>query len=124
MAGFDGDDGPRHSNSMSTKSAAASAAELDEEQREIVASYNQCAQRARDDAHRRLKAAVSSQRALALSMSAMPGGTAAALAGGFESPFDARVAALVKRWGGAIPNFDSDVVPPPHAAGHDQDHRA
>ena len=118
MAGFDGDDGPSHSNSMGTKSPvdeAGEAAELDEQQREVVASYNQCAKRARDDAHTRLKAAVSSQRALALSASAPNPGSAAALAGGFASPFDARVAALVQRWDGAIPNFDGDAVPPPPA---------
>lgn len=109
MAGFDGDDGPEHDNTMRPTGSVAEAAELNDEQREVVASYNRCAQRARDDAHKRLKATLSSQRALALSASALPGG-GAALAGGFDSPFDARVAALVQRWGGAVPNFDGDIV--------------
>ena len=106
MAGFDSS--PKKDNEAPTEgdSPLAAAAIITEEQRPEMVANNTCSMRARDNALGRLQDAVAARR----------GDPAVNLAGGASPPsnFDARVDALVARWGGVIPYLD---VPSPR---HDE----
>eukprot|EP00964_Phaeocystis_antarctica_P133186 scaffold97376_cov63-Phaeocystis_antarctica.AAC.3 len=108
MAGFDASL-PERDNEAPPEgtSPLAAAAVITEEERQEVAPFNTCSQRARDNAAKRLQAAVAEKRS----------DPAVRLSGGASSSsvsFDARVDALVARWGGVIPYLD---VPSPR---HDE----
>ena len=108
MAGFDASLPERDNEAPSEgTSPLAAAAVITEEQRQEVAPFNTCSQRARDNAAKRLQAAVAEKRS----------DPAVRLSGGASSSsasFDARVDALVARWGGVIPYLD---IPSPR---HDE----
>ena len=115
MAGFDASL-PERDNAAPAEGSGnplADAAVITEEQRREVAANNTCSQRARDNASGRLQDIVAAKRGDPTRLSVpvrMPGRGGG---GGEAASFDARVDALVERWGGAIPYLDTPSSPSP-----------
>jgi len=109
MAGFDAQITPQKENTMG--GPLIEKATLDDSQRATVLKRNSCGKRVRDEAYQRLQVEVK-QHAVDSKLNAMAPSlqlrSQSALAAGAASDFDARVAALVRKWGGVIPNLDAE----------------